>query len=401
MIPSLLDNDLYKFTMQRAVWERYPDARVSYQFISRRKPETFTPDFLEELQRRITALSELALTSSERQWLEQFPFFSKDYLDFLEGYRFNPSEVTSSLTADGVLVLEVGGNWARTILWEVPLLALISETYYELNDPDWPYDAEAYYEKTIEKGGALAEGGCLFADFGTRRRRSYSVQESVVRALVDLPKRLPPERTSTFGGTSNVHLAHRFGVAPVGTMAHEWIMGHAGLFGVRQANRKAMEAWLDVFQGRLGIALTDTYTSALFRHDFTRDLAEAIEGVRQDSGSPERFADDFTSHYRKLGIDPAQKKFVFSDSLTTLRAREIANYVHGRAKPMFGIGTHLTNDFSHQPALDIVIKMTSINEAPVVKISDDPLKATGEKGAIKEAIQVIEEITGQKLPEPD
>ncbi len=396
MIGSLLDNDLYKFTMQRAIWERYPDAKVTYHFISRGEEGRFTSKVLRQIRYRIDQLGELSLTPQEKEWLEQFDFFSSDYLQYLRDYRFDPSEVAVGLNERGGLEVEVSGSWAKTILWEVPLLAIISETYHELNDAVWPHDSQAYYDKTLQKGLELAKANSTFADFGTRRRRSYQLHQAAIQALVDVPS-ASEEVASTFVGTSNVHFARQFGTAPIGTMAHEWIMGHAGLFGIRRANRDAMETWLEVFGGRLGIALTDTYTSALFRNDFTKELAEAYEGIRQDSGSPFHFTDDFLAHYRKLGVDPRHKKMVYSDGVTVEKAKAITEYVGGEAKPVFGIGTHLTNDILDKPPLDIVIKMVDINGTPVAKITDDPSKATGEPDALRKSKQIVSEMTGLEV----
>ncbi len=379
--------------MQRAVKQAYPEADVTYQFIDRGNITNITSGYIDLLGQRIDAMPMLVLKEDERIWLSQFDFFPVKYLDYLENFRFDPREVEFSLSANHNLKLEVRGNWANTILWEVPLLALISETYYEIIDTNWEKNPKFYYEKSRQKGLRLSKAGCIFSDFGTRRRRSYAMHEEVVRAFSELPHFLPSGK-SAFAGTSNVHLARKFGLQPIGTMAHEWIMGHAGLFGIRDANRHALEVWRNVFAGQLSIALTDTYTTDLFLLDFDKELSEHYDGVRQDSGSPIFFTDDIIAHYQKHGIDPATKKIIFSDSLNVEKAIEYHNYVGSNANPSFGIGTHFTNDFENSPALDIVIKMASINDIPVVKISDDIAKATGDSKFEQEAIEIINNAIG-------
>lgn len=379
--------------MQRAVQQSYPDAYVTYRFIDRGNIRNITSEFIELLGQRIEAMSAVVLKEDERIWLSQFDFFPVKYLNYLENFRFDPREVNLSLNTNHNLNLEIHGNWANTILWEVPLLALISETYYEIIDTDWEKDPKMYYEKSLQKGIKLSKAGCTFSDFGSRRRRSYAMQKEVVRAFTDLPHFLPSGK-STFAGTSNVHLARKFSLQPIGTMAHEWIMGHAGLFGVRNANRHALEVWRNIFAGQLAIALTDTYTTALFLLDFNRELSEYYDGVRQDSGNPISFTDEILAHYLKHGIAPKAKKIIFSDSLSVEKAIEYHNYVGSDAIPSFGIGTHFTNDFENSPALDIVIKMASINDIPVVKISDDFAKATGDSKFEWEAIKIINNAIG-------
>lgn len=399
MLSSILDNDLYKFTMQRAVLQCHPEAVVCYHFIKRGKIKPLSPQFLERLKLRVEEMSALALTPPERTWLSQFNFFNGDYLDYLQAFRFDPGEVDLLLTDAGHLNLKVRGIWAHTILWEVPLLAMISETYFELIDTQWSDDREAYYDKTLKKGLKLSRVGCLFVDFGTRRRRSYALHEEAVRAFCDLPHYLK-NVMSTFTWTSNVYLARKSGIQPIGTMAHEWIMGHAGLYGIRHANQHAFEAWQKVFTGQLGIALTDTYTNALFLLDFRSELAETFEGVRHDSGSPYIFIDDILAHYEKHAIYPMTKKLVFSDSLNVDKAIAIEKYINSRVKTSYGIGTHFTNDIDNSPALDIVIKMIAINNTSVVKISDDIAKATGDLRSEQQAIALIEKAIGATLSRP-
>jgi nicotinate phosphoribosyltransferase len=379
VIPSLLDNDLYKFTMQQAVLELYPAARVSYEFVNRRPSDRFNEAFFDALTQAVREMSRLQLQRDERAFLqEKCPYLKPAYLDYLEDYRYDPSEVEARLDDQGSLSIVIRGLWQRTILWEVPLLALVSELYGRHVDTHWTNNGQA--EKIAAKSSVLREAGCAFADFGTRRRRSYATQALVVGALRDNPG---------FLGTSNVHLAQVYQAKPIGTMAHEWIMAHSVLGGLRHANRFALEAWYRVYHGQLGIALTDTYTSRAFFDDFNAHYAGLYDGLRQDSGCPFEFADLAIEHYRKLGIDPTTKSIVFSDGLTPELAVRLKTHCQGRIRCTFGIGTNLTNDFEGSPALNIVIKLTSVDGIPVAKLTDDPAKASGQPDAILAARRVI------------
>jgi len=373
MIDSILDDDLYKFTMQQAVLELYPEAEAAYRFINR-GPQRFTREFAEELQQQIEKLRDLGLTTGEDAYLEKIRFLKPGYRRFLRSYRYDPSEVKLGMTDDGNLDLTIRGEWWSTILWEVKLLALISELYHLLIDTKWNGQAQKVAQA---KADALADAlePPSYADFGTRRRRSHDIQEAVLEVLKDNPG---------FVGTSNVHFAMNLDLRPIGTMAHEWIMAHSVLGGLRHANRFAMDAWARVYRGDLGIALTDTYGTDAFFVDFDLYLAKLFDGVRQDSGDPFAFAQKVIRHYERLGIDPMTKTIVFSDALNVELVKRLAAACRGKIRYSFGIGTHLTNDFN-TPALNIVIKMIELDGVPVVKLTEDPRKATGDPDALKVA----------------
>ena len=376
VINSILDNDFYKFTMMHAARMEYPDAKVTYQFINRNLSNTFTPEFLDKLKQRIKDLKELKLTDEEYEWACSLEVLPNGFWDYLRTFRYNPNYVDAKLSKEGQLELTISGPWHETILFEVPLLALISETYFE--DTPIQVDLEAYQKKSYEKGRKLSENQCDFIEFGTRRRRSYAVQKSTIEAFMELPK-----ESSTYLGTSNVHFSRIFNTKPLGTMAHEWIMAHAGMFGVEGANTKALEVWLEVFGGEHSIALTDTYTTHTFFEEFTEKLAASYSGIRQDSGNPLEFVDHAIQFYEKFKINPKEKHIVFSDSLTVEKVLEIHEHIKGRFNPGYGIGTNLTNDVPESPALNIVIKMSSINKQPVFKLSDTPSKASGATRALR------------------
>jgi Nicotinic acid phosphoribosyltransferase len=262
-LKSILDNDFYKITMQNAVVKLFPNEKVKYQFINRGKHH-FPEGFAEELRKSVNAMAELKLTKDEKQFLkETCPYLELPYLDFLGGYHYDPSEV-KIVQAENDLQVTVEGEWYRTILWEVPLLALISELHYEMNHLERDSN-EMVIGKTLEKANQLNKLGVTFAEFGTRRRHSYKVQDLVVEALVQ-------NKTSKFIGSSNVHFAMKYGVKPIGTHAHEWFMFHAAEYGFKMANALSLEHWVDVYRGDLGVALSDTYTTDVFFNSSIKNL---------------------------------------------------------------------------------------------------------------------------------
>jgi len=375
MIHSLLDNDLYKFTMQQAVVELYPEVRATYRFINRCPADRFNGPMFDALTAAVEKMSGLQLQPEEYAFLgRRCGYFRPAYLEYLRNYRFHPDEVEMRLEDQGELSVAISGPWHRTILWEVPLLATISELHGRHVDTAW--SDEGQVERIRQKSATLRRAGCPFADFGTRRRRNYPAQRRAVEGFRDHPG---------FLGTSNVHFTQRYDLTPIGTMAHEWIMAHSVLSGLRHANRFALEAWAKVYGGRLGIALTDTYGSEAFFGDFDAYFARLYDGVRQDSGCPFDFTEHAIGHYRHLGIDPAAKTIVFSDGLTADSAAELKRHCGDRIRCAFGIGTNLTNDFPPSKALDIVIKLAAIDGVPVVKLTDHPAKATGDRDALRVA----------------
>jgi len=394
---SVLDNDLYKFTMQQAVLDLYPHTQVEYRFTNRRPDGTFNEAFYDALRNCVQDMKHLSAATeafSSNSYLTTLacmcPFLKPHYLHYLKNYRFNPDEVGINVV-DGELEIKITGLWHKTILWEVPLMSLISELYFRHCDLDWTYDGQRELAK--EKGRRLIEGGCYFADFGTRRRRSWTTQKDFVTRMTSLSA----TPRGAFTGTSNVQLAIENDIMPIGTMAHEWIMASSALEGMRHANRHALLAWQKVYNGNLGIALTDTYGSNAFFNDFDLSLAQQFNGVRHDSGDPFEFIDKVCDRYRELKISPESKGIVFSDGLDVDKAIELrsccyyANAERGtervvpKIKPSFGIGTHFTNDFENSPALNMVIKLWSVDGIPVVKLGDDPGKSQGREDAVRVA----------------
>ncbi|KAJ2457594.1 nicotinate phosphoribosyltransferase, partial [Coemansia sp. RSA 2424] len=310
---SFLDQDLYKFCMQQAVLEHYPETNTEYGFVNRDPSILFNRASFEWLQSQIALMADLRATDEDLAYLQSAcPYFSPAYISYLSSFRFNPlAEVSCSLDESaGTLSLRVCGNWTRVILYEVLLLALIAESHYRFVDTDWNYGGQR--ERIAAKGERLAKAGCRFAEFGTRRRRSFKTQDIVMSELSRLTS-----GAGGIAGTSNVYLARKYGVSPVGTIGHEWIMAIAALENTyRDANRLALVKWHETYRGSLGIALPDTFGTGVFFANFDRNLAEMFNGVRHDSGDPLAFAQAAYEHYKGLGIDPSTKTIIFSDSLT-------------------------------------------------------------------------------------
>lgn len=394
MIKSILDNDLYKFTMQMAVLELFPKAEAEYRFTNRGS-QRFSEEFVEELRHVIdNEISELKLTEEEYCWLDENCSFLKPmYLEYLKNFRFKPEEVKICLTGEKGLDMRIKGPWHSTILWEIILMAAVSELYFTTIEKEWNGSTKnqgtsksvlaAYGDKILEIGKVLEENNCFFSEFGTRRRRSFELHDQVMKSLVQI---------KTLTGTSNVYFAKKYGVKPIGTVGHEWVMGTSALVGLRYANRFAFENWVEVYKGDLGIALTDTFGSEAFFKDMDLKLSKIYDGFRHDSGDPFTFVDRVIEHYRKMGIDPMKKVIVFSDALDAEAAVRLKKYCQGKINCSFGIGTSLTNNsefFRESPPLNMVIKLHSINGIPVVKLSDSPEKETGERDALRVANYIV------------
>ena len=382
---SLLDNDFYKFTMQYAAVKLYPDTQAKYEFINRGQHE-FPIGFGEALQKRIEQMADLALTPEEKNYLKvACPYLNSAYLDFLQGYRYDPSEVKIEQSGSDLSV-KIQGYWYRTILWEVPILSLISELFYELSHLKRDGD-ETVIETVKIKANSYKELGVTVAEFGTRRRHSYAVQNLVAGALKEFGG-------ASYVGTSNVHFAMTTGVKPIGTHAHEWFMYHGARFGFKVANGVSLDRWVNVYHGDLGIALTDTYTTDVFFTQFNKKLAKLFDGVRHDSGDPIEFAHKTIEHYQKMGIDPMHKTIIFSDGLNLEKVKTISEALQGKIGISFGIGTNLTNDVGLTP-MNIVLKLISIAEPDipwtnVVKLSDEKGKHTGDPKMIHLAKEILE-----------
>ncbi|WP_164123684.1 MULTISPECIES: nicotinate phosphoribosyltransferase [Sphingobacterium] len=384
-LDSILDNDFYKFTMQYAVVKLFPKARSKYQFINRGQ-HSFPPGFAERLKVAINHMAALKLSKSEKTFFsETCPYIDPTYFDFLQGYRYDPEEVSITQT-EGELSVKIEGLWYRTILWEVPIMSLICELYYEMRNEKRVDNAEVtdIVTKKMNKYDKLK---ITIADFGTRRRHSYAVHDLVIKTLKEHP-------SNTFIGTSNVHLAMKYETKPIGTHAHEWFMFHAAKYGYKMANLLGLENWSNVYRGDLGIALSDTYTTEAFFRQFDKKLTKLFDGVRHDSGDAIEFADKTIKHYLGKGIDPLSKTIIFSDGLDYEKVKKISDYCNGKIGFSFGIGTDFTNDVGLE-RMNIVLKMTETlpedgEWTPVIKLSDEPLKHTGDRSEIEMARRYLQ-----------
>ena len=385
----MTDDDYYKFSMLQGLLATAPETRSVHRFINRGE-HLFNDKFYAAFQKELAAMAEIKATDDELQWLSNDPVMQPWFVDYIANYRYDPSEVQHSLTPAGQLVTDIVGPTRKTMLWEVKLMRMISELYFQYCDTDWSHDSQE--QRIRAKAGILDATGCPYADFGTRRRRDFESQDRVVRVLKQYGKK--------FIGTSNMHLARVHGVKAIGTTAHEWDQIFSILGGLRNAPRYAMEAWVNVYGGSLGIALSETYGSDSFFRCFNTRYAKLYDGVRHDSGDPYKFTDKTLTHYKSHTIDPTAKTIVYSDGLQVPLPDRIvnddrnpvliANYAKGKIKAAFGIGTDLTNDFAREggqksPALNMVIKLVQVNGQHVVKLSDDIGKSVGDPDAIRVA----------------
>ena len=385
ILSSILDNDFYKITMQQGVIRLFPAAKARYAFINRGK-HSFPDGFAKALREAVNEMATLKLSREEKHFLQvNCPYLDPVYLDFLEGYRYNPEEVHITQNGDQ-LEVHVEGLWYRTILWEVPLMSLICELFYILNDSQRISNNEVI-NHTKEKIENYRRLGVTVAEFGTRRRYSYQVHRLVLQALSQYGD-------GSFIGTSNVHMAMIHKTKPIGTHAHEWFMFHAARYGFKMANATGLEHWVAVYRGDLGIALSDTYTTEVFFKQFDKMFSKLFDGVRHDSGDALLFADKVISHYNSMGIDPRTKTIIFSDGLNYEKVARIADHCRDKIGMSFGIGTNLTND-AGPAAMNIVIKMTEAQPkdgewTEVVKLSDEHGKYTGTERMINLAKTILE-----------
>ena len=370
IVQNLLDTDLYKLSMMQAVLHNYPNVDVEWEFRCR-NGEDLRP-YLDDIREQLEQLSELSLGPDQLSFLEGINFMKPDFLRFLGLFRFNLRYLSIGIDNDQ-LFIRLRGPWLHVILFEVPLLATVSEVRNRIRYPDvlLSQPREQLYRKFewLQANASSEELGELqVADFGTRRRFSYKVQEEVVTVLKH-------EFPGRFVGTSNMHLARQLDLKPLGTMAHEWIMAHQQL-GPRLIDSQiaALDCWVREYRGLLGIALTDCITMDAFLGDFDLYFAKLFDGLRHDSGDPVVWAEKAIAHYRRLGIDPMTKTLVFSDGLNLPKSLQIFRALRGRINVSFGIGTNLTCDIPGVEPMNIVLKMTDCNGQPVAKISDEAAK---------------------------
>lgn len=370
IVVSLLDTDLYKFTMGQVMFHKHTNLNGTYLFKCRNEGVVFTDEMVNEINAQIDHLCTLTFTDEELEYLKSLRFMKADYIEFLRLWRPLRRYVTCYRTENGKLHLEVNGPLFSAMQFEIYLLEIVNEVYFRLNpEHDYVELTVSAKEKLVAKMCGFRSGSYdfKFAEFGCRRRLGREWQDYVVSDLVHY--------SDYFVGTSNVYLAMKYGVKPIGTYAHEYVQMFQGVPGIQLAytNKVALEEWFDEYQGDLGTALTDTLGTDLFLRDFNKLQALCYTGVRHDSGDPFEWGDKIIAHYERIGIDPRTKTLLFSDSLNFDKAQRIYDYFRGRINVSFGIGTFLSNDTYADP-LNIVIKLQYVNGHPVAKLSDVPGK---------------------------
>ncbi|MBW1213567.1 nicotinate phosphoribosyltransferase [Pantoea allii] len=382
ILTSLLDTDAYKLHMQQAVFHRYHDVTVAAEF--RCRSDELLGFYADEIRAAIDAMQALALTEAEYAWLSDLPFFADDYLSWLRNFRYDPRQVEVQ-NHHGKLAIRIQGPWREVILWEVPLLALISEVVHRHRTPaiSSQQAVEFLHQKLDRFQTQVADTDMSrfrLMDFGTRRRYSQDVQESIVSTLKqDFPWLM---------GTSNYDLARRLELTPVGTQAHEWFQAFQQISPVlANSQRAALQAWLDEYDDKLGIALTDCIAMDAFLRDFGPVFARRYQGLRHDSGDPVEWGEKALAHYQQLGIDPLTKTLVFSDNLNLEKSLALYRHFGQRTNVVFGIGTRLTCDIPGVTPLNIVIKLVQCNGKPVAKLSDSPGKTICQDKAFVKALR--------------
>jgi nicotinate phosphoribosyltransferase len=389
IITSLLDTDLYKFTMMQVVLHRFPGAQVEYKFKCRNTRADGQPvqlaTHVDEIRAEIRALCQLQFTEPELAYLRAMRFIKSDFVDFLGLFRLNEKYIQVEPLPSGDISIGIQGPWLHTILFEIPVLAIVNEVYFRHHQTQAEQAQACLTEgrKRLALKISQLRGDGLrdlkIADYGTRRRFSKAWQAEVLRTLqselgtVQSPGRAVGE-PGQLAGTSNVLLAMQLGLTPLGTMAHEYLQAAQALGPrLRDSQVFGFESWAREYRGDLGIALSDVYGMNAFLRDFDMYFCKLFDGARHDSGDPFNWGERMIEHYAKNRVDPKTKTLIFSDGLTVPRTIELYRQFRGRCQLAFGIGTNLTNDLGYEP-LQIVIKMVRCNGQPVAKLSDTPNK---------------------------
>lgn len=387
IINHFTDDDLYKFTMCCAVIDNYPRTQVKYKF-NDRDDTVYPPGFADLVVEQIAMLEQLAITDEEIAFMRRrCTYIPEWFYSYLKGFRYKREWVKAWQDAGGHLHIEFEGSWSGTILLEVKVLAIVSELYYIVTGQEAKLDYEDFYLRSRHKARRMIEAGCCFSEFGTRRRASFTAQETAIRGFRDEAKEA--EGKGGFVGTSNVYLAMKYDLVPIGTMAHELVCAIAGMYGPQMANHLAMETWTNTYRGSLGTFLYDTYGWRIFSLNFSEDFANMFKGLRIDSGNNFEQLDLILEKYRSLNIDSRTKQIIFSNGLDAEEAIEIQKYAEGKCIPAFGIGTYFTNDFPGVKPMNIVIKLLAVKiteswpfYCKTCKLSEDKGKFTGDRETV-------------------
>ena len=380
MVVSILDTDLYKLSMSYSYMKLFPEAEGEFEFNDRNKT-VFDDDFVSMLQSEVNKMVFLRLWEDEREWCERvMSYIPAYYWEWLSTFHYDVDKIKIWLDDEKHLHITVNDKLYKVTLYEVPLLATVSEVYNKWVGNE--ANMTNVLNKLENKIEFANENKLTFSEFGTRRRFSYDVQYAVVKML--------KEKCPMCVGTSNVYLAKLFDMKPIGTVAHEYFMFHAAMYGYREANYLALEDWIKTYDGELGTALTDTFTSDVFFRNMSLKQAKTFDGIRQDSGDEFEFTDKALKFYTDRKIDPKSKLIIFSNALDFEKYKKIADYCRGKVKFSAGIGTNLTNDTGFKP-MNIVMKLMKCRMTPrqswanCIKISDDQGKVMGDSFEITKA----------------
>ncbi|MFB2539215.1 MULTISPECIES: nicotinate phosphoribosyltransferase [unclassified Acinetobacter] len=376
IIQSLLDTDLYKFTMLQVVLHQFPQTHSVYLFRCRNTKDTVYPlrEIKDELDAELDHLCQLKFTEQELNYLRGLRFIKSDFVDYLELFQLKRRFIETSVDEQGELVIRIEGPMVQAMFFEIFVLAIVNELYFSrlnveeaLIEGEKRLQAKAKQIADYATQQKIGDTPFLVADFGTRRRYSLAWQRHVIQTL----RTAAP---NVIRGTSNVYLAMQLGLAPIGTMAHEFLQAFQALnVKLRDFQKAALEAWVQEYRGDLGIALTDVVGMDAFLRDFDLYFAKLFDGLRHDSGDPYVWGDKAHQHYKNLKIDSRTKMLTFSDGLNLEKAWQLYQYFKDRFQVSFGIGTNFTNDMGQTP-LNIVLKLVECNGQSVAKISDSPGK---------------------------
>lgn len=374
VVRSLLENDLYKFTMWQALLHSHPGAQAEYAFVCRNTPLFPLAELKPAVDAELDRLCALTFADDELEYLRGLRFIKSDFVDFLSLFRFQRRFIETRVNGE-TLEIVARGPLVHVMAFEIFVLYIVNELYFRRlpEDGNLLTVARARLREKIDFLTGLSDELCapgepfVFFDFGLRRRYSGAWHAEVVRTLA-------AELPVNFRGTSNVLFAKEMGLTPIGTMAHEYLQAFQSFgFRLRDFQKAALEAWVQEYRGDLGVALTDVVGMDAFLGDFDLYFAKLFDGLRHDSGDPVEWAEKALAHYRKLNIDPHRKRLVFSDALDLPRAVALFRRYRGRVMTSYGIGTNLTNDTPFQ-ALNVVMKIVACNGQPVAKLSDSPGK---------------------------
>lgn len=377
MILSILDTDLYKFSTSNAYFQLYPLAEGAFKF-NDRAAEVYDTAFLSALKEELKSLERLRLSDAEFNYVtSKIRYISHNYWEWLRGFNFEADKIEAGLDSEGHLRIEVTDFLYKVTLYEVPILAIVAELRNRVKGVQ--VDTAKALAVLDAKLEIANENKLLFSEFGTRRRFSSVLHDEIVREL----KEKCPKYCA---GTSNVYFAMKYDMTPIGTFPHEWVMFHSGVFGYKRANYLSLEDWIKVYDGALGTALIDTFTTRSFLRTLTMKQAKLLDGFRQDSGDEKEVGDAIIERLKEFGIDPASKVIVFSNALNFPKYKAVADYFRGRVKVSAGIGTNITCDpgIEGYKAANIVMKLSRCRMSAkdpwekVIKISDDLGKHMGD-----------------------